>query len=164
MNTRVPRIVIEGIFGGALVGFLIGAYVVVLTRGHVIQRADFVYPLAFEQAQSRYLFTMLFVFVAVFAAVGPVIAAASFGPWIRHAVYGLAGGVTLAVVVALLAASIMDQQPFNMYKGSKSTCIDIARVYAVPVAIIIGPITGILFGTLRRCRAESIHHKHGNET
>jgi hypothetical protein len=45
-----------------------------------------------------------------------------------------------------MAAAITGQQPINMMKGSPSTYIDVARVYAIPVAIIVGPIAGILVG------------------
>jgi hypothetical protein len=108
------------------------------------------HPVPYEHSQSRYASTVLLAFVVVFAAIGPVIAAASFGPWIRHAVYGLVGGVGLVVVVALIGAAITNQQPFNMNKVSHSTWTDIARIYAVPVMLIIGPVSGILIG--RICR------------
>ena len=153
MNARLPRIIVSGILGGVLVGFLIGAYVVVLTGDHVIRRDAYAHPLQYEQSQSRYGTTVLLAFMVVFAAIGPVIAAASFGSWIRHAIYGLVGGVGLVVVVTLIVAAIMNQQPFNMYKGSHRTCIDIARIYAVPVALIIGPVAGILIGRWRCWRS-----------
>lgn len=155
MNARLPRIVVSGILGGALVGFLIGAYVVVLTGDHVIRRDDYRHPLPFEQSQSRYRTTVLLAFVVVFAAIGPIIAAASFGSWIRHAVYGAVGGIGLVVAVALIAAAITNQQPFNSNKESHGTCIDIARNYAVPVALIVGPIAGMLIGRWRCCRSSA---------
>lgn len=148
MKDRVIWILSRGIIGGVLVGFLIGAYVVMLTEHHVIQRDDYVYPIRFEQAESRYGTTVLFAFVVVFAAIGPFVAAASFGPWIRHAVYGLTCGIAVVAGVALVSAIVTDQQPFNMQKGSKSTCIDIARIYTLPVAIVVGPAVGILTGAL----------------
>ncbi len=131
VNNRLPRILASGILGGVLVGFLIGVYVVVLTADHVIRRDDFLHPLQFEQSESRYGRTVLLAFMIVFASIGPFIAAASFGSWIRHAVYGLVGGVGLVVVVTLIAAAISNQQPFNTYKGSQSTCIDIEGVRQV---------------------------------
>jgi len=149
-DLTMARIVFKGIVGGALVGAVIGAYAVVLTEDHVVQPDGFARPLFFEQDQARYASTVLVAFIGVFTAIGPFIVAASFGPWIRHAVYGLVGSVGLVVVVALIAAAIMNQQPFNMNKVSHSTCIDIARIYAVPIAIIIGPAVGIQAGTLWR--------------
>lgn len=146
MNSRLSQILVSGIIGGVLVGFLIGAYVVVLTQDHVIHRDDFSNPLPFEQSQSRYGATVLVAFMVVFAAIGPAIAAATFGSWIRHAVYGLVSSVVLVVTVTLIVAKFTDQQPFNLHKGSRSTCIDIARQYAVPVALIVGPVAGMLIG------------------
>ena len=152
MNARLPRIVIKGLVGGALVGCLTAAYVIVLTEDHVIRRDDFAYPLPYEQSQSRYRSTILLAFTVPFAAIGPVIAAASFGSWIRHAVYGLVGGLGLVVGVTLVTAVITNQQPFNMHRGAHSTYIDIARNYVVPAALIVGPVIGILIGRSLCCR------------
>lgn len=146
MDSHLPRVVLGGILGGTLVGFLIGAYVVVLTEGHVIRRDDFAGALPYEQSQSRFVFTVVAAFVVVFAAIGPVVASASFGAWIRHAVYGMVSAIGVVVGVTMIAAAITDQQPLNMTKGSPSTYVDFARTYAVPVAIIIGPVAGILIG------------------
>lgn len=146
MDSRLPRAVLSGILGGALVGFLIGAYVVVLTKDHVLHRYDFSIALHYEQSQSRYVSTVLLAFVATFAAIGPFVASASFGGWIRHAVYGLVSSIGTVVCVTLIAAAITGQQPINMMKGSPITYIDVERVYAIPVAIIVGPIAGILVG------------------
>lgn len=142
----LPRRIIGGIVGGALVGLLIGAYVGLLTEDHVIRRADFAQPQPYEQSKSRFLSTVLVAFALVFAAVGPVIASASFGRWIRHAVFGMVAAIGSVVVITLVTATITNQQPFNMMKGSPSTCIDIARNYAVPAAVIVGPIAGIWVG------------------
>jgi len=150
MKPQLPQILLKGIIGGAFAGFLFGAYVAVLYKGHVIQRDDFNSPLAFEQAEQRYVSTTLLAFVSVFAGVGPFIAAGSFGPWVRHAVYGLVASVALVVVATLVAAGIANQQPFNMYKGSKSEWIDLGRVYLVPGALIAGPVAGLLIGPLLR--------------
>ena len=147
-RSRVPQIVLGGIIGGALVGFLIGAYVVVLTENHVIRRADFAHAVPYEQSQSRYVSTVLFAFAVVFAAIGPFVASASFGGWIRYAVYGLVCSIGMVVCVALIAAAFAGEQPFSMTKGSPSTYLDIARNYAIPIAIAIGPVAGILFGRL----------------
>ena len=102
MNPSLPRVIISGIVGGALVGLLIGAYVVVLTEDHVIRRADYAHPLSYEQAQSRFSSTLLLAFVVIFAAIGPVLASASFGTWIRHAIYGMVAAIGTVVVVRSL--------------------------------------------------------------
>lgn len=146
MDIRLLRTIFSGILGGVLVGFLIGAYVVVLTKDHVLHSDDFSVPLSFEQSQSRYISTVLLAFVATFAAIGPFVSFASFGSWIRHAMYGLVLTILAVVCVTLFGAAVTDQQPFNTFKGSPSTFIDAARNYAIPLAIIVGPITGILVG------------------
>ncbi len=161
MNARLPRIVIVGILGGVLVGFLIGAYIVILSEDHVIRRDDYAHPLLYEQSQLRYASTVMLAFVIVFAAIGPVIAAASFGPWIRHAVYGLVGGIGLVVAIALIGAAITNQQPFNVHKRSLHTWIDVARIYAIPASLILGPVFGILVGRVRYRRSDvgASHHE-----
>lgn len=163
MDSRLPRAVFSGTFGGALVGFLIGAYVVVLSKDHVLHREDFSVALRYEQSQSRYVSTVLLAFVATFAAIGPFVAFASFGAWIRHAVYGLVSTIGTVVCVTLMAAAITGQQPINMMKGSPSTYIDVARLYAIPVAIIVGPIAGILVGNfIGRRSVNSTHCEKAN--
>jgi predicted small integral membrane protein len=131
MNSRMPRVVLSGILGGTLVGFLIGMYVVVLTESHVIRRDDYAAALFHEQAQLRYVSTVLQAFVVVFAAIGPVVASASFGGWIRHAIYGLVSAIALVVCVTLVAAALTGQQPINMMRESPSTYINFARIYAM---------------------------------
>lgn len=149
-TVSLTQVLVKGIAGGALAGLLVGAFVVILSKEYVIQREDFTYPLAFEQAKQRYASTVLLAFVAVFGAIGPFIAAASFGSWIRHAVYGLTGSFALVVGVTLCAAWTTNQQPFNMYKGSSSQWIDIARVYVLPAALIVGPVIGLVTGAFIR--------------
>jgi cytochrome bd-type quinol oxidase subunit 2 len=144
--SRPLLIPIRGIIGGLLVGFLIGAYVALMTVGHVIREDEFQSRLQYELAQERFGATVLLAFMEVFTFIGPFITAAAFGSWIRHAVYGLVAGLGLVVAVTLIAAAITDQQPINKHKGSSSTCIDIARVYAFPAMIVIGPCVGILVG------------------
>jgi hypothetical protein len=122
MNARPLLILVRGGLGGLLVGFLIGAYVVFLTSHHVIHEDEFQFRLQYELAQERYGVTVLLAFMAVFTFIGPFIAAAAFGSWIRHAVYGLVAGLGLVVAVTLIAAAITDQQPINKHKGSSSTC------------------------------------------
>lgn len=148
------KTLISGVVGGAMVGFLIGVYVLNLTADYVVQHGDFADPRAFEVAQARFIRTTLAAFVAAFAIVGPYVAAASFGPWIRHAVLGLVGGIAAVVVAALVTALVANEQPFNRRKGAESISIDIARLYGVPAAIGVGPVIGILVGR-RRNRARS---------
>lgn len=164
MRNRVPQILVRGILGGSLVGLLIGAYIIVLTGGFVVQRDDFSHPLVFERAELRYHSTVLVSFVVVFAAIGPFIAAGSYGLWIRHAVYGILASIALVVAVTLVAAMITNQQPINMYKGSKTTCIDIARNYALPAAAVVGPLAGILIGAQWRRRRVRDSREHDNTT
>jgi hypothetical protein len=65
---------------------------------------------------------------------------------VRFAVWGMVGAIAIVVAIALTTAAIMDQQPFNMHKGSRSDCIDVARCCFVPAAIVIGPLLGIMIG------------------
>jgi len=106
--------------------------------------------LAFEQAERRFAFTVLIAFTVVFAVIGPFIAAASFGSWIWHSVYGLTASITVVVSVTLFAAWATNQQPFNMHKGSSTWWIDIARVYILPAALVAGPVIGLLTAAVFR--------------
>ena len=163
MHSRLSRVVIGGILGGGLVGFLIGAYVVILTADHVIRPDYFANALSYEQSKARFASTVLLAFVVVFAAIGPVVASASFGGWIRHAVYGLVSAVAIVVGVTLIAAAVTNQQPINMTKGARRTYIDVARTYAIPMALIIGPVAGILTGRFLGCRdPDSAHSGKAN--
>ena len=150
MLTRIALTVIKGVLGGAAVGLLIGAYAMGLTAGQVLRRDEFSAAILFEEAELRYAKAVILSFVVTFAAIGPYVAAANFGPWIRHAAYGLAASVGLVVGIALLAAAMTNQQPFNRYIGSKSTCIDIARDNGLPLALLLGPPAGILIGIRKR--------------
>ena len=141
----------KGIIGGVLVGLFIGSYVTVLSKDHVIKRDDFSHPIAYEQAESRYISTVILAFTSVFAAIGPFVAAASIGPWISHAIYDLTGCVIVVVAATLLAAGIRNEEPFNSNKVAKSTCIDLARNYFLPAALVTGPVFGLLIGrSIRR--------------
>lgn len=164
MASRLPRIlltVLKGVFCGALVGFLIGGYVVVQTEEHVVQATDFSHVVFYQEAQSRFESTVLVAFVVVLAAIGPLIAFGSFGPWVRHSVYGLVACVAAVAVLGLLGAIITNQQPFNMYVGAKSTWIGFARTYGLPVAFLVGPVTGVLFGRKLHHRRERLNREHG---
>ena len=143
MNSRIVNILTTGIIGGGLVGFVIGAFVLMLTSDYVINQDDIEIPTLFEQAQSRYIKTILSAFTIVFAAIGPLIATGKFSPWIRHAIYGQLAVSIFVTAITLIAASLLNQQPFNMHKGASSLCIDFARYFAIPIALIIGPIIGI---------------------
>ncbi|HUE74833.1 MAG TPA: hypothetical protein VMP01_28455 [Pirellulaceae bacterium] len=143
----------SGVVGGAMIGLLIGVYVLDLTVDYVVQHDDFAHPVAFEEAQARYSRTIVTAFVLAFSVVGPYVAAASFGPWIRHAVLGLVGSIVTVVIVALIAALLTNEQPFNRSKGSESTSIDIARMYGIPAAIVMGPVIAMLVGRLTRREA-----------
>ena len=143
---QLPRMLLAGLSGGSLVGLLVGAYLASVSVDYVIRRDDYSHPLIYEQAQRRYVATVALLFLAVFALVGPVFAAASYGPWLRHMVYGFLGGIVTVVALALFCAALTNQQPFNAYKGSHSTCIDIARIYGISVATVIGSVIGILVG------------------
>jgi uncharacterized sodium:solute symporter family permease YidK len=156
MVIQVLRTVLKGIIGGACFGFLIGAYIVVLSKAYVIRSNDFTYPMAYEETEERYASTLVLFFVTVFAVIGPYIAAASYGPWLRHGVYGLVCSVAAVVVTTLIAASIADQQPFNMHKTATSEWIDLARVYLLPGALVAGPVIGMWVGRfLRRSGPDS---------
>lgn len=149
MTSTLPTTIARGTLVGLLAGLLIGAYVSILSADYVVQRADYTTSLRYEEAQSRYASVVVSAFGVVFAVVGPVVAAASFGSWIRHAVYGLVGGIGLVLVVSLTCAAGLNQRPFNPHKTAYSTSIDLARLYFVPIAVIVGPICGILIGNIR---------------
>ncbi len=153
MTKRILGIVITGLLGGALVGTLIGIYSVTITVDHVIRRDDFATSLAFEQSQSRYMWTVIVAFFATFTAIGPVIAGFSFGKWARHSVGGFLGVFMTLTFLSLTCALVTNQQPFNHRKGAQSTCIDFSRIYAGPISLIIGPALGIAIGMI--CSAES---------
>jgi hypothetical protein len=155
MKLHLPLLLVKGIISGAFVGFLVGAYVVFQSEDRVIRRDDFTHPVTLEQAQERYSSTVILAFVMVFAVIGPYIAAASFGPWIRHAVFGLMGGVLLVVSGTLFAAGIKNQQPFNRNKVSEGTCIDVALTYLLPAAVVVGPVVGLLVGKFRTVRVHN---------
>ncbi|MDF1743928.1 MAG: hypothetical protein P1V19_09535 [Gimesia sp.] len=146
MLLRQTGVILKGIVGGAVVGLFLGIYVVGLTTHYVIQRSEYSYPLLYENAQGRYFTTVLLCFVIIFSVVGPFVASASFGPWLRHAVYGLVGCIALVVGVALVGAAIQSEQPFHKNKLSGRTCIDAARLYGIPASFVIGPLAGILIG------------------
>ncbi len=156
MTFRVLVMIGKGVLGGAILGFLVTNYVLHLTNGYVVQRDDFAYPLAYEQAQQRYATTLLLAFVIVFAGAGPLLVAASFSPWMKHAVYGLVCGVGLTVFVALFAATIAGERPFRPDKVGKQTCMDFAHHCGIPIAMVAGPLIGVWAGKPRRSPLKEI--------
>jgi hypothetical protein len=149
MKTDLLFTILRGVVVGFLTGLLLGVYVCILSGSHVIRRSDYAFPILYEEAQSRYVSVILTSFSLVLAAVGPVVTAASFGPWIRHAVYGLVGGISLVLIVALVCAACLNQLPFNRSYLAYSTSIDLARMYFVPIAVVVGPICDIIVGRIQ---------------
>jgi len=139
---------LKGVIGGAYAGLIFGFFVSALTRDYVIQRGDYKLPLLFEEAQMRFTQVVILSCIVILSLIGPFIAAASFGPWIRHALYGLLGCVALVVGVALFGALVQGEQPLVNLKGAERTWIDRARFYGIPAAFVVGPIVGIVIGRL----------------
>ncbi|QDU50442.1 hypothetical protein [Gimesia panareensis] len=138
--------ILKGLIGGGFVGLFVGLVVSYLTIGYVVQRSDYIHPVLFEMAESRFRLTLILSFCTIFAVMGPFLVSVSFGPWLRHAVYGLLGGVALVVGIALVGALVEGEQPFINFKGSERTWIDEARGYGLPAAFVFGPFVGILIG------------------
>lgn len=138
--------VLAGITGGVLVGALIGAYFIVRTEDDVVLRADYEAssPITFEMASARYRRAIFTSFVATFAFIGPFVANARFGEWMRPAVYGLVCGMAILCVLTYTVSAFTYQQPFYMTKGAGRGCIDAALRIGIPIAIVVGPICGIL--------------------
>ena len=141
-----------GVIGGLFLGSLVGAYIVVQTHETVIQRDAYKTSLLWEQAESTYVKTTVTAFAITFAFVGAFVSNATFGPWLRPAVYGVLYSFIALVVFTVLAAAVTGQQPVNMQKGSSRTIIDVARSYGVFVSIVVGPIAGILWSRWRQMR------------
>lgn len=156
MKSLLPQTIIRGLVGGILVGFVIGSYILGLTSYYVIQSADFVHEVAREHADSRYATVILVSFMAVFATIGPYFSAGSYGPWLRHATYGLVGAVMLVTIIGLIGAAMTNEQPFYSNKLSNREWIDGARFYGIPVAVLIGPVTGMLIGQRISRRSEPL--------
>lgn len=150
-QTMMKRVgtTLKGVISGAFIGLFLGVYISNLTIGYVIQSTDYVNRTMFEMAESRFSSILILSFVTILTLIGPYVASTTFGPWPRHALYGLLGGVVLVVGIALLGAFIQGERPFY---GSKllaeQTWIDAARGYGIPAAFVVGPIVGILIGRL----------------
>lgn len=139
--------IVKGVIGGAFAGLFVGVVLANLTVGYVIQRTDYVHATLFEMAERRYCNVVLLSVILLFVLIGPFFAAVSFGPWLRHAMYGLLGGVALVVGIALLGAWVQGERPFYGNKvSSEENRIAAARGYGIPAAFVIGPLAGVLIG------------------
>ena len=143
---------LSGVIGGLFLGLLVGGYVVVQTHETVIQRDAYKTSLLWEQAETTYVKTTVTAFAITFAFVGALISNATFGSWLRPAVYGILYSFVALIVFTILAAAVTGQQPVNMQKGSSRTIIDVARSYGVFVSIVVGSIAGILGNRWRQAR------------
>lgn len=159
MKKGTAFLVVKGICVGAVAGLLLGKYICVLTSNYVIQRTDYLHPLYYENAEGRYNSMVILSFVLVFSVVGPFVASASFGRWMRHAVYGLMCCIALVVGVALMGAAYLNEQPFHDSYMDGATCIDTARLYGIPASFVIGPLVGILIGRYRNRHLETTEHQ-----
>lgn len=155
MSAKLVRTVLAGLLGGAAIGLVAGGYAIVLTEIIVLHRDDFATPLAFEQTQNRFRLVLLAAFSVVFAVSGPYIAAGSYGPWLRDAIYGAVCGAMLVVGLTLFFAFVTNEQPFNQFVGSESRWIDRGRLYGVPAALLLGPLFGTIAG--RRFRKSTLN-------
>jgi MFS family permease len=161
MYGKILKSTVSGVIGGLLVGALVGAYFVVQTSETVIQRDDYKTSVLYEQAETRYKKTILAAFSISFAMVGAFVANATFGSWLSPAIYGMLGSVAVVVAVTIVVAALTNQQPINMQKGSSRACIDVARSCGLPVAVVFGPILGVLVGTWRSNRHRQSSAKAG---
>lgn len=150
MTTTVLRRILSGVIGGMLVGGLVGIYVTEQTSNYVVQQDDYLAPSLYEQATGRYRHTILLAFVVSFALIGPFVANASFGDWLRPAVYGMVGAFILLILFTNMVSLLSRQPSFNP-KGPQGYHIDAARNYGVPAAVILGPAAGLL---LQRWRSK----------
>lgn len=82
---QVLKLIGKGIVGGSLVGFVVGGYAIEMTYDYACGSVDFEHPLAREIVQQRFRNAMLLTFVATFIVIGPFVAFARYGPWLRHA-------------------------------------------------------------------------------
>ena len=136
---KLVETILKGVLGGVFTGFILGFYLTVLTRDYVIEPGHFQTDVLFEQGQVRFTQVVMLGCMGILALVGPFIVAAEFGPWLRHAVYGLVGCLALVVNEPLVYNS----------KMADTTCIDAARLYGIPAAFVLGPIVGIMIGGAR---------------
>jgi len=155
MLLRQIGVILKGIIAGAYIGYVLGKYICVLTSSYVIQSIDYSHSFYYAKTQERFSEMIVLSFVIVFTIVGPFVAAASLGRWMRHAFYGLLGCMTLVVEGALMRAAYLNENPFfnDSYHNThmiESTSIDAARLYGIPASFVIGPLAGILIGLYRK--------------
>lgn len=154
----VLRRVISGVFCGSLIGAVIGVYVFMLTADSVILRDDFDHVVSWEQAADRFRWTLLISFSIVFALVGPFVANARFGTWLRPAVYGLVVSMAILCTATLIASAFTKQQPVYMHKGAGRDYADAALRIGVPLSFVFGPVIGAFAArsgrSLTRCKSD----------
>lgn len=143
---KLVETILKGVLGGVFTGFILGFYLTVLTRDYVIEPGHFQTDVLFEQGQVRFTQVVMLGCMGILALVGPFIVAAEFGPWMRHAVYGLVGCLTLVVGGALLGSRLRNEPLVYNSKMADTTCIDMARLYGIPAAFVLGPLVGIMIG------------------
>lgn len=146
---KLVETILKGVLGGVFTGFILGFYLTVLTRDYVIEPGHFQTEVLFEQGQVRFTQVVMLGCMGILALVGPFIVAAEFGPWLRHAVYGLVACLALVVGGALLGSRLMNEPLVYDSKMADRTCIDAARLYGIPTAFVLGPIVGMLIGGAR---------------
>ena len=74
MKSGPVRIVLPGVIMGTMTGVIIGSYIGHVTADYVIRRQDYIRPLLYENSHSRYVFTLMLVFVIIFGViVGPLL-------------------------------------------------------------------------------------------
>ena len=153
MSNFILHVLIKGILAGAFVGLVAGVYASHLTLQNVIKKEDYSHPLYYERAQERYTTAMRRSFLVAFAFCGPFVAAASFGEWIRHAVYGVIGClgfvVTFSLLISIANFAFGDVSVIASIKFP-SPPVRFAQQYGVPAAFLLGPIVGIVFGRYRQ--------------
>lgn len=153
---KLIELILKGMVGGAFAGLILGFYVTVLTRNYVIQQSHYQTVIFFEEGRVRYMQVVMLSIIGILSLIGPFIAAADYGPWLRHAVYGLVGCISLVVGAALLGTIIRKEHFVYHSKMAEMTCIDAARLYGLPTAFVLGPIAGVLIG---RCREKQYGKK-----
>lgn len=147
MTAHSAKLLIKGIVGGSLVGFVLGFYAWVTVKDYVLSPVEFEHPRIQEIVEVRFRTAMLCSFVVCFASIGPFIAGAEFGPWIRHAAYGMTTVTLLIALAAIIADRISHPEFASQGKGwSHSIYLDFAHNFAVPIGFFAGTTIGILFG------------------
>lgn len=153
MKSNLLQIIAKGLIGGAFTGYVIGAYFVLFSKKYVFRADDFRHIIFQEEAEFRFTTAVLLAFVTAFALIGPYVAAGSYGPWVRHAIYGIVGSFGFVVVGALIAGLVNQvingEQPFGRFSSSADLWHGIARYFGIPLALIVGPWIGIGIGKWR---------------